>query len=305
MAAEIHNQIVTALVVFSEASLREGEEYRIATSDFQTAGRLLQIILHASPLHRVSKGITDVEVRSVQLASIKILLPTDITCELMPEGKACQIDFCEKVTGHAIASGFAMACRPLLGCDQEESALDSHGFAIWLTGLSGSGKTTISYALMCILAAQYRVEILDADVVRTHICKGLGYTEADRRENVRRLSIAATMLVETGAIVLISAISPYRTAREAARNMIGRFIEVYVNAPLSVCEKRDVKGLYEKARNGEIKNFTGIDDPYEPPHAADIECHTDQESIGESVAKIMKAIVCDHKQWLASVQLKG
>jgi adenylylsulfate kinase len=164
------------------------------------------------------------------------------------------------------------------------------GLTVWLTGLSGAGKTTIAEALQLRLRPDVPVELLDADVVRTHLCKYLGYTREDRDENVRRLGFLAKLLVQNGSVVLVSAISPYRAVRDAVRKDIGRFIEVHVNAPLEVCESRDVKGLYKRARRGEIQLFTGLSDAYEPPIAPDVECRTDRESTEESVAKVLTLI---------------
>ncbi|MBF1989951.1 adenylyl-sulfate kinase [Fischerella thermalis] len=168
------------------------------------------------------------------------------------------------------------------------SKLQHSGVAVWFTGLSGAGKTTISSALEKVLLSQgYKVEVLDGDVVRQNLTKGLGFSKEDRDENVRRVGFVASLLSRNGVIVLVSAISPYRNIREEMRQRIDNFVEVYVNAPLDVCERRDVKGLYQKARSGQIKNFTGIDDPYEPPLNADIECRTDLESLEESVSKVL------------------
>ncbi|BCX07973.1 adenylyl-sulfate kinase [Fischerella thermalis CCMEE 5198] len=168
------------------------------------------------------------------------------------------------------------------------SKLQHSGVTVWFTGLSGAGKTTISSALEKVLLSQgYKVEVLDGDVVRQNLTKGLGFSKEDRDENVRRVGFVASLLSRNGVIVLVSAISPYRNIREEMRQRIDNFVEVYVNAPLDVCERRDVKGLYQKARSGQIKNFTGIDDPYEPPLNADIECRTDLESLEESVSKVL------------------
>lgn len=138
-----------------------------------------------------------------------------------------------------------------------------------------------------LLSQGYKVEVLDGDAVRQNLTKGLGFSKEDRDENVRRVGFVASLLSRNGVIVLVSAISPYRNIREEMRQRIDNFVEVYVNAPLDVCERRDVKGLYQKARSGQIKNFTGIDDPYEPPLNADIECRTDLESLEESVSKVL------------------
>ncbi|MFB2896271.1 adenylyl-sulfate kinase [Aerosakkonemataceae cyanobacterium BLCC-F50] len=165
------------------------------------------------------------------------------------------------------------------------------GVTVWFTGLSGAGKTTISKAVEQELRSQgYLVEVLDGDIVRQNLTKGLGFSKEDRDENIRRIGFVAHLLTRNGVIVLVSAISPYREIRQEVKSKIGDFIEVFVNAPLDVCEKRDVKGLYKKARLGEIKHFTGIDDPYEVPINPDVECHTDIETEAESVAKVWQKL---------------
>lgn len=165
--------------------------------------------------------------------------------------------------------------------------MKQRGVTIWFTGLSGAGKTTITQALAEKLRENgHGIEVLDGDVVRTNLTKGLGFSKEDRDENIRRIGFVSGLLTRHGVIVLVSAISPYREIREEVKHKIGDFIEVFVNAPLSVCESRDVKGLYKRARAGEIKSFTGIDDPYEAPLNPDIECRTDLEELEESVAKV-------------------
>ncbi|MBN3944996.1 MAG: adenylyl-sulfate kinase [Nostoc sp. NMS7] len=162
------------------------------------------------------------------------------------------------------------------------------GCTVWFTGLSGSGKTTISRALEKELRLRgHKVEVLDGDLIRKNLTKDLGFSKEDRDANIRRIGFVAQLLTRNGVIVLVAAISPYRKVREEVRQLIGNFIEVYVNAPLSVCEQRDMKGLYQKARDGKIKHFTGIDDPYEPPLCCEIECRTDQETVEQSVAKVL------------------
>ncbi len=167
-------------------------------------------------------------------------------------------------------------------------AAAQRGVTIWLTGLSGSGKSTIASALEATLRQRScQLEVLDGDIVRTNLTKGLGFSKADRDENIRRIGFVSHLLTRNGVIVLVSAISPYREARDTVRDRIGDFVEVFVDAPLAVCEDRDVKGLYKKARAGEIKQFTGIDDPYEAPLNPEVHCHTDQQTVEESVAEII------------------
>ncbi len=169
--------------------------------------------------------------------------------------------------------------------------MQHRGVTVWFTGLSGAGKTTISRAVAEKLRSlDCKLEILDGDIVRENLTKGLGFSKEDREENIRRIGFVAHLLTRNGVIVLVSAISPYRSMREEAKQRIGDFVEVFVNAPLNVCEERDVKGLYKKARAGEIKQFTGISDPYEPPAEPTIECRTDLESEEESVAKVLNTL---------------
>src|SRR6202453_3409919 len=145
---------------------------------------------------------------------------------------------------------------------------ESRGVVVWFTGLSGAGKSTLTEALVPELrAAGKRVEVLDGDVVRTHLSKGLGFSREDRDTNIARIAFVAHLLARNGVYVLVAAISPFRSARDAARQTIGDFVEVHVAPPLDECIKRDVKGLYKKALSGEIQQFTGVSDPYEEPLA--------------------------------------
>ncbi|MGH2735848.1 MAG: adenylyl-sulfate kinase [Actinomycetota bacterium] len=166
------------------------------------------------------------------------------------------------------------------------------GAVIWFTGLSGSGKTTIAHVLEeKLMEAGVPVELLDGDVVRENLSKGLGFSKEDRDTNIRRIAFVAHLLQRNGVFVITAAISPYRAVREEARAMAKDFVEVYANAPLEVCEQRDVKGLYAKARAGEIKGFTGIDDPYEPPSRPEVEARTDQLGVDESAQLVIDKLV--------------
>jgi len=170
-------------------------------------------------------------------------------------------------------------------------AANQRGVTLWFTGLSGAGKTTIRTAVEEKLRSQgYAIEVLDGDIVRENLTKGLGFSKEDRDENIRRIGFVAHLLTRNGVIVMVSAISPYRAIREEVRHKIGDFVEVFVNAPLEVCEERDVKGLYKRARAGEIKQFTGIDDPYEAPLNPDIECRTDLETLEDSTDKVIAGL---------------
>lgn len=166
------------------------------------------------------------------------------------------------------------------------------GITLWFTGLSGAGKTTVAKALEKRLKEMgFKVERLDGDLVRQYLTRDLGYSKSDRNENIRRVSYVAALLTRNEVITLCCFISPYRQGRLEARKLIGSFAEIYVNAPLAVCERRDVKGLYKKARAGEIAMFTGISDPYEPPDAPEIEIRTDLLSVDHCVDKVIGYLV--------------
>ena len=163
------------------------------------------------------------------------------------------------------------------------------GFTVWFTGLSGSGKSTIAEMLYHELQArEMKVEILDGDVVRQNLSKGLGFSKEDRDTNIRRIAFVANLLSRNGVPVITAAISPYKDIRNEAREMMGdRFIEAYVKVSLEEAERRDVKGLYKKARAGEIKEFTGISDPYEPPEDPELVIDTESQSPEESARQIL------------------
>ncbi|MBZ0282173.1 MAG: adenylyl-sulfate kinase [Anaerolineae bacterium] len=162
------------------------------------------------------------------------------------------------------------------------------GFTIWLTGLSGAGKTTIAIALENELKSRdLYIERLDGDTVREGLTRDLGFSKEDRDKNIERVSFVAKLLSRNGVGVIASFISPYREARANVRQQSTNFIEVYVNAPIEVCASRDVKGLYAKAFAGELKGFTGVNDPYEAPENPEITVYTDQETVAESVEKIV------------------
>jgi len=172
---------------------------------------------------------------------------------------------------------------------QKEESIVERGFTLWFTGLSGAGKSTITDRLTGIIRERRgQIEVLDGDVVRTNLSKGLGFSKEDRDINIRRIGFVAHLLSRNGVPVITAAISPYRAVRDEVREMIGaNFIEVFVDCPLDVLVQRDVKGLYAKALRGEIANFTGVNDPYEAPPQAEIVVNTDRETVEESTAKVV------------------
>lgn len=162
------------------------------------------------------------------------------------------------------------------------------GVTIWFTGLSGAGKSTISERLEAHLrSAGRKVEVLDGDIVRTNLSKGLGFSKEDRDTNIRRIGFVSKLLTRNGVTVLVAAISPYRDVRDEVRREVGDFVEVYVQCPIEELTRRDVKGLYEKALRGEIPNFTGVSDPYEEPLDPEVTANTDRETVDESVSKVI------------------
>ena len=165
------------------------------------------------------------------------------------------------------------------------------GVTVWFTGLPSSGKSTIAR----ILERQFRkwnlkVELLDGGVIRTNLSKGLGFSKEDRDANIKRIGFVCHLLSRNGVIAIASAISPYREIRDYNRRMIGNFVEVFVKTSVEECEKRDVKGLYKKARAGEITGFTGVDDPYEEPLQAEVVCETEKETPEQSAEKVMRRL---------------
>ncbi len=178
--------------------------------------------------------------------------------------------------------------------ETKEILLNQNAKVLWMTGLSGSGKSTIAIGVEKILHEKgFLTQILDGDNIRSGINKNLGFSEEDRIENIRRISEISKLFLNCGIITINSFVSPTIKIREQARKIIGaeNFVEIYINAPLEICEKRDAKGLYKKARNGEIKNFTGIDAPFEEPLNAEIEIKTAELSIENSINKVLEKML--------------
>jgi adenylyl-sulfate kinase len=162
------------------------------------------------------------------------------------------------------------------------------GFTIWFTGLSGAGKTTLARLVETELKSRgHRVEVLDGDIIRTNLSRGLGFSKEDRDTNIRRIGFVCDLLSRNDVVAIAAAISPYREVRDEVRKSIAGFVEVYVKCPIDVLAERDVKGLYKKALAGEIKNFTGVDDPYEEPHSPEVMVETDQETPDQSAKRII------------------
>ncbi len=165
------------------------------------------------------------------------------------------------------------------------------GTVVWFTGLSGAGKSTLARAVAQSLGLQgCRVETIDGDDLRQNLSVGLGFSRADRAENARRAACLAQALARHSDYILVALITPYREDRKAVARMLPSYFEVYVNAPLAVCETRDPKGLYRRARSGRLSHFTGVDDPYEPPQSPALELRTDQDSIEKCTERVVRAL---------------
>ncbi|HHT9118001.1 MAG TPA: adenylyl-sulfate kinase [Candidatus Hypogeohydataceae bacterium YC38] len=166
------------------------------------------------------------------------------------------------------------------------------GVTVWFTGLPSSGKTTIAHRVEAALKERgHKVEVFDGDVIRKQLCSDLGFSKEDRDTNIKRIAFVCKLMTRNAVVAIAAAISPYRETRDYARKEVGKdFIEVYVKCPLEVCTKRDVKGLYKKALNGEIKGFTGVDDPYEEPLHPELILHTDKETVEESTQRVVQEL---------------
>ena len=169
--------------------------------------------------------------------------------------------------------------------------MSQKGVTIWFTGLPSSGKSTVARVLeRRFRQAGLKVELLDGDVVRTNLSKGLGFSKEDRDANIKRIGFVCHLLTRNDVIAIAAAISPYREVRDYNRRLIGNFVEVYVKCSIDECEKRDVKGLFKKARAGEITGFTGVDDPYEEPLNPEVVCDTEKESADQSAERVIRKL---------------
>jgi len=185
-------------------------------------------------------------------------------------------------------------CCPFLTRRDKEQLLNQHSAVFWLTGLSGAGKSTLAAELEKVLhQKKFKTQVFDADYIRTSINKDLDFTMDGRIENIRRMAAISRLFLESGIVVISCFISPTRRIRQMAKTIIGAqdYYEIFINAPLEVCEQRDPKGLYQKARNGQIMNFTGIDSPNEPPDNPDLEINTDRTSLQDSAYQLAEFIL--------------
>ncbi len=296
--AKATTRITSNLIWLSSAPLQQDTRYLIKHTTQTVCGRVL----------RLDKKIdidtfAEVEGDSLnfnEIGKVQFELHSPIFGDVYRDNRATgSFIVIDPRTNDTVAAGMITEVAP--GMAERAGDTDAgsrvalrHGVTVWFTGLSGAGKTTICRAVETeLLANGLQVEVIDGDVIRKYLCKDLGFSKSDRDENIRRIAFVAKMLTRNGVVVLVSAISPYRAAREEARRSIGDFVEVFVNTPLEVCELRDAKDLYKKAREGSIHGFTGIDDPYEAPLAAEIVCDTSRQNVREVSAKVV-ATVMEH-----------
>jgi bifunctional enzyme CysN/CysC len=293
----VSTSVTAYLIWMSRAPLRCDTRYLIKHTTKVVCARISRLIYKLD-----IDNFEKIEADSLQFNEIgeaQIDLHNSIFCDPYEHNRTTgSFIVIDPLTNDTLAAGMIVEPTPTRAGDAlDEFAARSRivqqrGLTAWFTGLSGAGKTTICRAAATeLLAHGLQVEVIDGDVIRNYLCKGLGFSKQDRDENIRRIAFVAQLLTRNGTTVLVSAISPYRSARDEARRTIGDFMEVYVSTPLSVCELRDSKGLYEKARSGKIHGFTGVDDAYEPPLAAEIVCNTDRESTRESAAKVVAAVL--------------
>ncbi len=293
----VATRVAAHLIWTSRTPLRKDTRYLVKHTTKVVCGRItgLNHKVDISTFERVEAD----SLHFNEIGEVDIELHSPIFCDTYESNRTTgSFIIIDPFNNDTLAAGMIVEATPSqTGEAMDESAAGSRvarqrGLTVWFTGLSGAGKTTICRAAATeLLARGLQVEVIDGDVIRSYLCKDLGFSKQDRDENIRRIAFVAQLLTRNGTVVLVSAISPYREARDRARRGIGDFVEVYVNTPLSVCEMRDAKDLYKKARSGKIQRFTGIDDPYEPPLAAEIICDTDRESTRESSSKVVASVL--------------
>ena len=291
----VSSRITSYLIWMSHAPLRNDTRYLIKHTTRVLAGRVSRLN-HKIDVNTLAKTGAD-SLHFNEIGEVQIDLQSPIYCDPYDQDRSTgSFIVIDPHTNDTVAAGMIVEANPVEAGDSVDDVASrvaqQRGVTVWFTGLSGAGKTTICRAVATeLLANGLQVEVIDGDVIRNHLCKDLGFSKQDRDENIRRIGFVAELLTRNGTITLVSAISPYRAGRDLARSTIGNFVEVYVSTPLAVCEVRDPKELYLKARAGKIHGFTGIDDPYEPPLNPEIVCNTDHESTRESSLKVVSRVL--------------
>ncbi len=301
MSRQLSSNQIAQHLHLPEATFRRWKK-RLSSSSDEDTNRIAVRRGTSYPMHtaRIGKTLTVDTAQSRSQKALRYELETLKACA-SPDARRLINIVGNWVRGNADPNSLLVAIERVVLSLSRSGTVGGRGLTVWLTGMSSAGMSTFSKSLYGQLRASYRnVEWLDGDTVRQYLSKGLGFSKQDRDENVRRIGFVAERLTRNGVITLVSAISPYRSIREEVRRRIGRFLEVYVNAPLATCEARDIKGVYRRARSGEMTEVTGIDSPYEAPLQPDVECHTDRESVAESAKKVLDAIHLQISQSLTS-----
>jgi len=256
------------------------------------AGHTFPVVVEQPVSNVVMPQLVQAGITSITLVAAHLHFQIDVPAQV--EERATGVELVDHETGIIFATGiFFKASSRIL-----EQKNGSGALIVWFTGLSGAGKSTISSQVHDHLSKRgYSVCLLDSDYIRRYLSPDLGFTPTEREANVKRLAALAFAIASQTDIVLVSSMSPCRRTRESIRHCWNRFIEVYVEAPVSICAQRDVKGLYKKALLREIHDFTGLDLAYDPPLAPEVECHTEQETQSESVLKVLQAIEKCRYSW--------
>ena len=295
-------RIAANLIWLSSTPLRNDVRYFIKHTTKTVVARVTRLS-HVLDVDLFEERPADT-VQFNEIGQVEFELYAPIFCDPYERNRATgSFILIDPITNDTVAAGMIVKAFPLRTDESKDDfaaiagVQQRQGVTVWFTGLSGAGKTTICRAVATeLLAYGLPIEVIDGDVIRKHLCKDLGFSKSDRDENIRRIAFVSKLLTRNGTVVLVSAISPYRAAREEARKAIGDFIEVYVSTPLEVCELRDTKDLYQKAREGKVRGMTGIDDPYEPPAAAEVVADTSAQSLRETSSKIVAEVL----QYLSS-----
>lgn len=296
-AAPIRSRKILAHLIWaSRDPMRIGARYLLKHTAQVLCGTVIRLV-HQIDVDTLQHAAAP-SLQFNEIGAVEIETHNDLFCDTYASNRSTgSFILIDPSSNDTIAAGMIIEASPFstaepFQAEKEFQPASQRGLTVWFTGLSGAGKTTICRAVQTeLLAHGLPVEVLDGDVIRKYLSKDLGFTKQDRDENIRRIAFVSQLLTRNGIVVLVSAISPYRASRESARKSIGSFLEVYVNAPLSVCEQRDTKELYKKARSGKIQGFTGIDDPYEPPESPEVICNTATESVQESAKKVVATVL--------------
>ena len=297
----ISKHVAANLIWMSRTPLRVNSPYLVKHTT-QTLCGCVTRVLHKTDISTFDRNETDT-LRVNDIGTVELETHKPMFCDPYAVNRATgSFIMIDPVDNNTVAGGMILETSVINDANKNSGAArifqstairSQHpGLAVWFTGLSGAGKTTICHSVYTeLLARGIRAEFLDADELRKHLNSDLGFTKEDRDENIRRIGFVASLLTRNCVVALVAAISPYKAARDEVRRTIGDFIEVYVDTPLNICEERDPKGLYKRARAGQIHAFTGIDDPYEPPVKPELRCDTEHDTLKANTDKVVAAVL--------------